>query len=185
MANINKVALLNNGKVVGAGRNKDNSNLAPIEATTTASRSYQVGDYLMLQGEFYKVISAIAIGDTLTVGTNIQSTTVGNEIVDIKDDVSAIEDRISANAISDDTKITLSYGTEYVTLVDGYFRIVCNSGGDYWTTGYINGVGLLQTTAVSGQTASGVNAVFVRKGSKIKYSGTSSASTIAYFYPLS
>ena len=84
MANINKVALLNNGKVVGAGRNKDNSNLAPIEATTTASRSYLVGDYLMLQGEFYKVISAISIGDTLTVGTNIQNTNVGDEITDIK-----------------------------------------------------------------------------------------------------
>ena len=85
MANINKVALLNNGKVVGAGRNKDNSNLAPIEATTTASRSYLVGDYLMLQGEFYKVISAIAIGDTLTVGTNIQSTNVGDEIDEVND----------------------------------------------------------------------------------------------------
>ena len=85
MANINKVALLNNGKVVGAGRNKDNSNLAPIEATTTASRSYLVGDYLMLQGEFYKVISAIAIGDTLTVGTNIQSTSVGDEIDEVND----------------------------------------------------------------------------------------------------
>lgn len=58
----------------------NNSNLAPIEATTTASRSYLVGDYLMLQGEFYKVISAIAIGDTLTVGTNIQATSVGDEI---------------------------------------------------------------------------------------------------------
>lgn len=83
MANITKVALVNKGKVVGAGRNKDNSNLAPIEATTTASRSYLVGDYLMLQGEFYKVISAIAIGDTLTVGTNIQNTTVGDEIVNV------------------------------------------------------------------------------------------------------
>lgn len=84
MANITKVALVNKGKVVGAGRNKDNSNLALIEATTTASRAYSVGNYLMLQGEFYKVISAISIGDTLTVGTNIQSTNVGNELSRVK-----------------------------------------------------------------------------------------------------
>lgn len=178
MANINKVALVNNGKVVGAGRNKDNSNLAPIEATTTASRSYLVGDYLMLQGEFYKVISAIAIGDTLTVGTNIQATSVGDEVSDIND-------RISTNAISNDTRITLSYNTEYVTLVDGYLRIFCNSGGNCWVTGYINNVALLQATTVPGQTAAGVNAIFVRKGSKIKYSGNSSESTTGYFYPLS
>lgn len=68
----------------------NNSNLAPIEATTTASRSYLVGDYLMLQGEFYKVISAIAIGDTLTVGTNIQSTSVGDEIVGVNDKVNSL-----------------------------------------------------------------------------------------------
>ena len=85
MATITKVALVNKGKVVGAGRNKDNSNLASIEATTTASRSYQVGDYLMLQGEFYKVIDDISIGDTLASGTNIQSTNVGDEISNISD----------------------------------------------------------------------------------------------------
>ena len=90
MANINKVALLNNGKVVGAGRNKDNSNLAPIEATTTASRSYLVGDYLMLQGEFYKVISAIAIGDTLTVGTNIQATNVASVLTELNNRIDNI-----------------------------------------------------------------------------------------------
>ena len=64
------------------GGNADNSNLAPIEATTTASRSYLVGDYLMLQGEFYKVISAISIGNALVVGTNIQATSVGDEVSD-------------------------------------------------------------------------------------------------------
>ena len=70
-----------NDSIVEVNNKKtNNSNLAPIEATTTASRSYLVGDYLMLQGEFYKVISVIAIGDTLTVGTNIQSTNVGKEL---------------------------------------------------------------------------------------------------------
>lgn len=75
-----------NDSIVEVNNKKtNNSNLAPIEATTTASRSYLVGDYLMLQGEFYKVISAIAIGDTLTVGTNIQSTNVGDEIDEVND----------------------------------------------------------------------------------------------------
>lgn len=121
MANINKVALLNNGKVVGAGRNKDNSNLAPIEATTTASRSYLVGDYLMLQGEFYKVISAIAIGDTLTVGTNIQATNVGDEIDEVNDNtVKPINYNSRINLLNEAT----SYPFTYTATRNGWLNIM-------------------------------------------------------------
>ena len=178
MANINKVALLNNGKVVGAGRNKDNSNLAPIEATTTASRSYLVGDYLMLQGEFYKVISAISIGDTLTVGTNIQATSVGDEVSDIND-------RMSKVSISLDTRITLEYDTNYVTLTDGYFRISTFSGNNNWGVGYVNGQNLMSTLAPATPGITGNASVFVRKGTTISYKGLSSSVCGGYFYPLS
>lgn len=88
----------------------NNSNLAPIEATTTASRSYLVGDYLMLQGEFYKVISAIAIGDTLTVGTNIQATSVGDEIDEVDNKTTIVVEKTISNV-----PISTQWGQLYIS----------------------------------------------------------------------
>lgn len=56
------------------------STLATVESTTTASQAYSVGDYLVLNGQLYEVTTAITSGETLTVGTNISATTVGDEL---------------------------------------------------------------------------------------------------------
>lgn len=53
---------------------------ASIENGETASKAYNVGEYLVKNGTLYKVINAIAEGDALTVGTNIVMTTVGSEL---------------------------------------------------------------------------------------------------------
>ena len=53
--------------------------VAPIE-TGTATQPYVVGDYLLLNGQFCKVTAAIATGETITVGTNVAETSVGDEI---------------------------------------------------------------------------------------------------------
>lgn len=45
--------------------------IAPIEAGPTASKAYAKGKQLIYNGLLYKVTTAIAQGDTLTVGTNI------------------------------------------------------------------------------------------------------------------
>lgn len=45
--------------------------IAPIEAGPTASQAYAKGKQLIYNGLLYKVTTAIAQGDTLTVGTNI------------------------------------------------------------------------------------------------------------------
>lgn len=66
----------------------NNSNLATVESGTTASQAYVVGDYLVYNGQLCKVISAIAQGDTLTVGTNIEVTTSGGEFKKINSDLS-------------------------------------------------------------------------------------------------
>lgn len=61
----------------------NNSNLATVESGTTASQAYTVGDYLVYNGQLCKVISAIAQGDTLTVGTNIEATSLTSDLSDI------------------------------------------------------------------------------------------------------
>ena len=58
-------------------------NFAPAESQTAAA-AHAVGTYLTYNNTLYKVTTAIAIGDTLTPGTNISSTTVGEEIEQIR-----------------------------------------------------------------------------------------------------
>ena len=53
---------------------------ASIEIGDTASKAYSVGDFLVKNGVLYKVTKAIAKNDALTVGTNIDSTTVVDEL---------------------------------------------------------------------------------------------------------
>ena len=53
---------------------------ATIEESTTASRAYKVGEYLILNNILYRVTVAIASGGTITPSTNCVQTTVGDEI---------------------------------------------------------------------------------------------------------
>ena len=55
-------------------------NFATVESSTTASKAYKVGEYLILNNLLYRVAAAIASGGTITVGTNVVQTTVGDEV---------------------------------------------------------------------------------------------------------
>lgn len=59
-----------------------------VETSTSASKAYAVGDYLVLNGNLYKVTSAIAADGAITVGTNVVKTTVsdqiGNDVIYLK-----------------------------------------------------------------------------------------------------
>ena len=53
---------------------------ASIESGETASKAYSKGEYLVKDEILYKVTTDIAKGDALTVGTNIDMTTIGGEL---------------------------------------------------------------------------------------------------------
>ena len=53
--------------------------LSSIESTSTASQSYNVGDYLVLNGQLRKVTNAIAQGNTIN-STNSESVTVTDDM---------------------------------------------------------------------------------------------------------
>lgn len=59
---------------------KNTSNIATIEASTTASKAYAVGSYLVLNGQLYKVTAAIASGGTITVGTNVSAVALADQV---------------------------------------------------------------------------------------------------------
>ena len=54
---------------------------AYVEDTNVASKNYDVGDYLTMNGVLYKVAVDITQGSSLVVGTNIATTDTGTELV--------------------------------------------------------------------------------------------------------
>ena len=56
-----------------------------IETTSTASKAYAVGQYLIYNNQFAIVTAAISQGGTIAVGTNISYTTIGEVLASIND----------------------------------------------------------------------------------------------------
>lgn len=56
-------------------------NIATIESSP-ATQAHSVGEYIVYNSQLYKVISAISANDNLIVDTNIEATSVGNELND-------------------------------------------------------------------------------------------------------
>lgn len=56
-------------------------NMAPIEEGPESENAYAVGQLLIYEGQLYRVISAIAVGNTLVEDVNIEATTISNEFV--------------------------------------------------------------------------------------------------------
>jgi hypothetical protein len=63
-------------------------NIAPAE-TGTATQNYAAGSYLMLNNRFCKVTAAIATGEQIIVGSNVQYTTVAEELMAILAQINA------------------------------------------------------------------------------------------------
>lgn len=57
------------------------ADLAPVQASATASRAYAAGSYLVYNGQLYLVTEEIASGGTITVGTNVAAVTVGSALI--------------------------------------------------------------------------------------------------------
>lgn len=96
---------------------------ADMEATATASKAYEVGDYLVLNEQFYKVTAAIAQGNALTVGGNIEPTNVGTEVSALNKDL--------ANTSFRDYSLGNQFTTEQAQMIAaGDFKNLVNGG--YW-----------------------------------------------------
>lgn len=93
----------NNGTLVpiaGRGSGVNRNDVAYVETGTTASRNYSVGQLVYVSGAMYRVKSAIQSGQTFTVGTNIEATTIGGEIQRINNDLSVTYENIDAGQSS-------------------------------------------------------------------------------------
>lgn len=62
---------------------------ATIESSPTTT-SHSVGEYILYEGQVYKVTSVIASGDSLVVGTNISAVNLGDQISTLNGQVSTL-----------------------------------------------------------------------------------------------
>lgn len=63
--------------------NKVATSIGPLELGTTSAHAYSEGDCFIWTDEMVKALANIAIGDTLTAGTNVTSTTIAEELTSI------------------------------------------------------------------------------------------------------
>jgi len=63
--------------------------VATIE-TSPAVAAHDAGEYIFYNGQMYKVIAAIAVGETLTVDTNIEATSVGTELTQLNNGLASV-----------------------------------------------------------------------------------------------
>lgn len=63
--------------------------MATIELSPVQN-SYAVGDFLVWKGQLYKVIAAIASGESLVIGTNIEAVTIGTELTALNNGLNSV-----------------------------------------------------------------------------------------------
>lgn len=101
LADVLSDELQNLATAISGGSDKvPKTDIATVEPTNTASRAYSVGELVYVNGNLYKVITAITIGATFTVGTNIQSANVSGTVKDALDGLTSIK---STKTITDPT----------------------------------------------------------------------------------
>ena len=66
--------------------NQLTDNFAETEASPVATKAYEAGQYLTCTNAFLKAKTNISIGDNLVVGTNVEETSVGNELENLSSD---------------------------------------------------------------------------------------------------
>ena len=97
--------------------------IAPVENSTTASKNYTIGDYLILNNTLYIVIKNVNIGDTLVNNTNISTDLHKPFIVDVINPDGTIIYSSAINTLK-------NYLPDYTAFNPKLFNFVFNWGGD-------------------------------------------------------
>lgn len=74
-------------------------NFAQIEESPAVA-AHSVGDFIVYNNQLYKVTAAVAVGDTLEVGTNIESTSAGTEITSLYKGLMSVQNELRVKNIT-------------------------------------------------------------------------------------
>lgn len=138
------------------------TDIATVESGSTASRAYSVGELVYVNGNLYKVITAISLGSAFTVGTNIQSTNVSDKFADFE-----------KTNVGTSVNIT---ETLYTATTDGYVEFSRGSNETLWR---INSTIPFRLAPITGNTD--IFLIYLKKGMSVN---RASGNGTAKFYPL-
>ena len=116
--------------------------IAPKESSTTADIAREEGEYFFLDGDLYVATDDIAVGDTITEGTNCEKKSVGGELSDLK---SVLED-IGVEPVYEEITPTITYGytingSGVITEASGQYsiyKVPVTPGETYYVTASTN-----------------------------------------------
>lgn len=155
----------------------DKTDIAYVEKGLNASRGYYVGEFVYVNGVLYRVIANITSGSAFTVGTNIQQTSIGQEL-----------SKITAGTIVSIASYT-SASNAYTVPSDGYVTLFSNTAKS-GTFGYRiadksgNGICSHHKILSSATPNYDGDATFVRAGLKVNTIGTIPNGADVRFVPL-
>ena len=124
---------------VNAGK-ANQAQLATVEASTTASKAYSAGEYLVLGGVLYKVTANIAQGGTIVTegaGKNVDLATVGAELSGLNSKFTDLT-TFTLAGITNGLRYVLSDSTGQQKLQIELMTGGTNAGRMY-VTGYVDG----------------------------------------------
>lgn len=122
--------------VLGGGGGGGGSSAATVAAmisgtedTATASQGYSVGEYFIYNDALYIVTSPISQGDTITPGTNCDTTTVCENLTDLNGAITTVESGLAIPQTGNTCtlsggipKSAFVYLTGHSTLSDGFYK---------------------------------------------------------------
>ena len=88
--------------------------VAAAEESGTATAAHAVGSHVRYNGHMYKVTRAIAIGDTISPGTNVTETSVAGELELLTDAVTGVSYSAATETVTIPTLLG-SYAGETIT----------------------------------------------------------------------
>ena len=87
-----------------------------LETSTTASKTYNKGDYFYLNNKLYRVTSTIAQGGTITPNSNCVQTSVDEELTSINSDLPKLLKEVSADGVKTRKQILQEFASTLSTL---------------------------------------------------------------------
>ena len=111
-----------------------------VELTSTAVRAHALNTYLIYNKKRYKVIQSISIGDTLTVGTNIQlAPDLTAELGETNEEVDSLKEVVTEQ-INENGAKNLVISNKYGTYTNSSGTYIRNSDDSWKVTGSGNSV---------------------------------------------
>lgn len=117
-------------EIAAAGGVAAQDEICAVEAGSTAASAHAAGTYISWNGLFYRVTAAIAAGDTLAAGTNLEVTTVGEVLEAVNASLAQKAENISVlqNAVKNDNKVIyINPGYTDNELNDYHYRTIAEA----------------------------------------------------------